>query len=190
MVYCCIRCNKNFEDKNDLRRHYNRKIVCINLTGNEISHQDCIASLDKSDPLLKQDLCNKEKMIKLLQEELDKKDTMIKLLQEENTILIKQVSLTDTKGYIYVMSNNSFNIDNYPIYKIGCSKDPDRRKKEFSTSVLTEINIVHVSKLFNNRLLAEKKLFELIKDHRCNKKREFFNIDLVKLVDIIENMTM
>jgi hypothetical protein len=36
--------------------------------------------------------------------------------------------------------------------------------------------------------MIERNLFNIIKDYRCNDKREFFNIDLQDIIRIIEQL--
>jgi phage terminase large subunit GpA-like protein len=168
--YKCIRCGYEFILKADLKRHYNRKKICDAIES-DIPYNICLANIQKKE----------NQKIKQLQEQ-------VKQLEDENKILRKQS--TNTQGYLYILYNNSFELYGKSVYKIGTSKDPERRKKDFSTICLTESNLMYVSTLFHNGSIAEKKLFETLDKYRCCKKREFFDVELEEAIKCIKELEL
>lgn len=172
--YKCPRCNYKSYYKNDIKRHFNNKIQCKvakdGMNVNVRENQDIL--LGNIDPMeyLKQDL-----KIKELEEDL------IKLKLE----LVKYKK----SGYIYILHNPSFESWGDNIYKVGCSENPERRLKDFSTSYPTESRLVYKSILFDNKLKAEQDLFKIINKYRFNTKREFFDIPLDILIKHIESLS-
>ncbi len=88
----------------------------------------------------------------------------------------------DKSGVLYCMNNEMFETD---IYKIGRTKDIIKRKKNYTTPYIKEIEYLYVTKYLPDCKKAEKILHYLLKKYRINQDREFFKIN-IKI--IIENM--
>jgi len=89
------------------------------------------------------------------------------------------------KGFIYVLSNPSL-----PSLKIGQTKaDPSERVKELtsSTSIPTPF-IIEYYAYVDDYAHKEREIHGYFDDHRVNKKREFFDIDVITAISVIESL--
>jgi hypothetical protein len=108
----------------------------------------------------------------------------IKVLETENKCLKERIYKLDKNiGHIYIIYNRLFEKD---VYKVGCSKNPQDRLKAYTTPYPTPCDIKYISEKFNNKLKAEKYLFNLLVNHRVESNREFFKINLEKLIEFIK----
>lgn len=92
----------------------------------------------------------------------------------------------DNNGYIYVLYNEMFKIYGEHIKKIGKAKDINKRLKGYTTSYITPPIILYRSNICKNYSLAESCIFTKIKDKRIKPNREFFNIELNEVIEIID----
>jgi hypothetical protein len=211
VVYSCPRCGFVTDRTTNILNHVNRSRVCKPLVA-DISVKDNIENilangvkqirkkkveiLEAENKRLREEnieniLANGGKQIRtnkveILEAENKRLREEIERLKKENERLMKNTN----QGYIYVLYNVMFDSNGGDIYKIGCSKDPKRRASEFTTSYPTPSKIEYVSKLFPDKLQAEKKLFDLLQGCRLSQKREFFNMKLemiIKHIEIVEN---
>ncbi len=74
------------------------------------------------------------------------------------------------------------------VYKVGCSKNPHQRLKGYSTSYQKPSEFKYVSKRFPNKMEVEKILFKLLENHRMEKNREFFKINIDDLIKTITDL--
>jgi hypothetical protein len=89
-------------------------------------------------------------------------------------------------GYIYVLSNPS--MDN--LVKIGkTSRDPSSRATELSSAsgVPGKFVVVHSVWALNIEV-AEDKVHNKLEDHRYNQRREFFEIDVKKAIEMVDEV--
>lgn len=196
--FTCPRCCYNINYRSSMISHLNKKKLC-ELKGLDIipnNYRDIILrDIDTTEVITM--MCSDNEMkkheneIEKYKEELkgveDLKKEIIKL-REENEKLKHQI-LKDTKGgYIYVLHNPAFEMYGDNVYKIGCSLDPRKRKKDFSTMYVSASTIVYVSPKFPNKLQAERKLFELMKEYRFVGNREFFDLELDKIIENVKKI--
>ena len=91
-------------------------------------------------------------------------------------------------GYIYIIYNEIYNYYGENIFKIGKTKDITQRQSYYTTCYLEQVEIKILSVEVNNCTFAEKNIFELLKNKRIKKNREFFKLDNLKqAIEIIEN---
>ena len=89
----------------------------------------------------------------------------------------------DLSGYIYVMSNPSFDA-----VKIGISQHyPTKRLKELSTTGVPENFVLEYCAISEKYELLEKKVHFLLEAMRPNRNREFFNVTVPEAVDAIRS---
>lgn len=75
-------------------------------------------------------------------------------------------------GFIYILRDHL----NNNLIKVGFSKDPlARRKQLHTTGTALPMTIYHVWHV-NDKYLAEQAAHEVLRDHRVNERREFFEI--------------
>ena len=86
------------------------------------------------------------------------------------------------KGYIYCLSNKTYNDGSTPLFKIGStSKTPDIRAKElYNTSVPTPFKVEFAKKVEDYED-CEKRLHKHFNDDRYNDTREFFKTPLEEI---------
>ena len=88
--------------------------------------------------------------------------------------------------YVYVLSNPA-----YPhLYKVGFSHSPEERAKELETTGVPFPFEVRYSHFFEDAKEAEKKVHEKLQQYRVRKNREFFNADLITIVEAIESLPL
>lgn len=91
----------------------------------------------------------------------------------------------DNSGYVYIMSNISFNID---IFKIGWSrKNPILRAKSLYTTGLPTPFVIEYMIYTNDGQKLEKEIHSHLNNYRLNDKREFFKINKDELFNLLTN---
>jgi hypothetical protein len=90
--------------------------------------------------------------------------------------------MVSTIGYIYCLSNPSFEEN---VYKIGfTSKTPQQRALQlYKTGVPTPFN-VELYKCITDYKTNEKKVHKILKQYRINDQREFFRVSLSTIDNI------
>ena len=91
-----------------------------------------------------------------------------------------------TAGFIYIIFNEMYLFYGENYKKIGKTKCIDKRMCGYTTSYIKPLEILYSSELCKNCTLAEKVIFQKLKDYRVVNNREFFNIKLEIAVDIIK----
>lgn len=90
------------------------------------------------------------------------------------------------KGYIYIMTNRSFNRN---IVKIGYARDVEARRKSLSTTNLPYEYMIYATYETQGNI-EDKKLHKLLdtldEDLRLNKNREFYEMSPEKAYEILE----
>lgn len=206
MIFECPRCKNTFNKKFNFERHVNRKFPCkVVKTGKNISLSEYynilsnpidvieIIELREKNIKLEQKITileNNNKELKIILDQKENQKLENEQLTQKNRKLTLKLSKYEKGGYIYVLHNPIFESYGDSVYKVGCSRNPQLRLKDFSTSYATESIIVYQSEFFNNKLLAEKELFNKLSKYRYNKSREFFDIPLDKIIEYISNITM
>lgn len=91
----------------------------------------------------------------------------------------------EVKEYVYCMSNPMYPKD---IFKIGCTKNNPmlRANHLFTTGVPTPFKIEFIITTKNSKGL-EKQIHNYISNYRLCDKREFFQISMDKLIEILQN---
>ena len=90
------------------------------------------------------------------------------------------------KGFVYILDNPSLE----GMVKIGATtKKPSKRCLELSssTSIPTPFNIVY-SQPSMNPFKVESIVHTILDEYRINKNREFFNVDIDKTINLIEDI--
>ena len=88
------------------------------------------------------------------------------------------------KHYIYVMHNPVFLHYGPNVYKIGYSKNVERRMRDYFTSYIDEPEIVYRREVVSQD--CEKQLHRLMESYRVKKTREFFDCPLQNIIEYIE----
>ena len=177
--YICPRCGYETDRKSSIQDHINKKKICKPILSN-------IIPKDNESWILKGDKKTPKKL-----NDLDEINNKIKELEEKVKTLTMEVENLKEKqdcGHLYVMYNDSFQFHGKNVYKVGCSKNPQNRIKNFTTSYPTPSKFEYISKEINNKLKAEKHLFSLIDNSRLQNNREFFKIDLDVLIKEIKKV--
>ena len=91
-------------------------------------------------------------------------------------------------GYLYCLFNEMFKYYGNNFFKLGGTKDMDQRSISYTTPYLKKSKIKHLSNQVNNWKLAEKILFFMLRDKRCQYNREFFICDLDKIILTIDSI--
>ena len=96
--------------------------------------------------------------------------------------------MDNTKGYVYVMINPSYE----GLVKIGkTTKSPEERARELSsaTGVATPFKVVY-KRMFDDCNTAEMLAHNILEEKGCrvNKSREFFSIDISDAIDVVLNI--
>ena len=104
-------------------------------------------------------------------------------------LLIKTHNLRTTKNatqkhYIYVLHNSMFLHHGPNVYKIGYSKNVERRMHDYFTSYIDEPEIVYCREVTSQD--CETQLHRLMDAYRIKKTREFFDCPLQKIIEFIE----
>ena len=92
-------------------------------------------------------------------------------------------------GYLYVFYHPTFQQYGENVYKLGKTNDLQARKQNaYTTGFLTDGNYLYTSTQFKDYHRAERVLFYLLRRERCRKNREFFQVDLQRVIDIIHHL--
>lgn len=150
----------------------------------EAEEAKALKDLQQATKLLEKDALNdklKDKIEKL-KAELEGKS--------ENTRKISQAMITKA-GWVYVISNPSFNVKNR--YKIGVTRrlQPLDRVNELSSASVPFRFDVHGMVYSDNAMELENKLHKAFGEYRTNKanqRKEFFDIDLHLIEKELKNM--
>ena len=95
------------------------------------------------------------------------------------------------KGYLYCIYNQTFIQYGQDVYKLGCTKNMNKRLSTYATCYLNECVVKHCSSLLNYYEIAEIILFKELNQYRLSKNREFFkcNEEIIKnKINEIANM--
>ena len=74
---------------------------------------------------------------------------------ETQEVMKKRKREEQEKGYVYVFSNPMYTYYGENVYKIGYSKDPEKRVRDFDTSYPEETTIVYTYKHERARVLEQ-----------------------------------
>ena len=88
------------------------------------------------------------------------------------------------KHYIYVMHNPVFLHYGPNVYKIGYSKNVERRMHDYFTSYIDEPELVYHKEVASQD--CEMQLHRIMECYRVKKTREFFDCPLPKIIEFIE----
>jgi hypothetical protein len=91
------------------------------------------------------------------------------MIEDTTNVLSK-----DTIGYIYILYNDMYQQYGQEIYKIGKSKNIDKRIKSYTTSYINPVEIIYRSKRCVDYTLAECLIFQKLISYRIKSNREFF----------------
>lgn len=88
-------------------------------------------------------------------------------------------------GYIYVISSQSFGPNNY---KLGQSYNDGKKLESRYNTYSVEKMKIEASFLVEDKLAAEKQLFNRLKDYRIDEKKEFFSCELSMIISACEEV--
>ena len=181
--YHCPRCGYCFNKLIAIKKHiYEEK--CESLLSN-LEPKDC---LDKA---LKEVIKHDKK-----KDKVDPYKIIKDLRRKNHELFIKNMKLTTelsryrakNGGYIYVLQNSAFNEWGDNVFKIGCSRDTQKRLAAYTTAYITPSTIVHTSQWFDDKFKAEKYLFKSLEKYRITNNREFFKAELKHIILEIKKM--
>ena len=89
------------------------------------------------------------------------------------------------QGFVYVFSNPMYSYYGENVYKIGYSKDPEKRVHDFDTSYPEETTIVYTYKHERARTL-EQSVHKALDMFRLFPNREFFKCNVSTIREIVE----
>jgi len=92
------------------------------------------------------------------------------------------------KGFIYVIYNDMFGFYGNNVYKVGKTQDLTTRTRQYKTYYLKPSELRYGSQLCINSQLAERLVFMKLQDYRIKPNREFFNVELSKAIEIIDEI--
>jgi len=101
-----------------------------------------------------------------------------KHLKKEKKSIKEKENKNKEGGYIYVLEN----VPSHNSYKVGRTKNLERRLKEHNSSV-SQNSVYRFKIFFNNCIKAEKEIHKLLT--KQNEKREFFTNSLTEIKDKI-----
>lgn len=110
------------------------------------------------------------------------------LFKDERNAFLKIVgSITDDEGYIYVMASPALKKD---FYKIGkTTRTPQERAEEISTGTGVPLRFYVVfQSLVSNCHVVEQIIHSKLSKHRSNISREFFELPLHEVIDVISTV--
>lgn len=120
-------------------------------------------------------------------------------------VILLYNNLTDTyfenkifeEGFLYCLWNEIYAFYGTDFYKLGCTKNPDDRLRNFSTPYPCDSLMKIVTGKIKHHTLAEKILFQLLSEYRLTNNREFFKCDLeiikqkmIEVEEIMQTMTI
>jgi hypothetical protein len=209
MIYKCFRCGKDYNYKNDIRRHYNRKNPCrVILRG--LTQKECISLLDPPLEVNKVDILEEQNknlidIVEKLQKRLTKLENnnnkiinnniqeIVVKQQKENKILkekIKDLEIErniqpDTNHFIYIIKEREFIKTNEEIYKIGKTRGLRNRIGDYPKG--SAIKMVYPCKDID---IIEKELLLLFDEQfirMVDVGREYFRGDINVMVNLVTN---
>jgi len=110
-------------------------------------------------------------------------DGLISMYHNLSRIYFENKDFRDQDGYLYCLSHEVYAHWGKNVYKLGFTGDLDKRSRGYHTYYLGPIFINVKTEKIKHCRLAEKILFQLLSNYRCNNKQEFFMCDL----EIIKN---
>ncbi len=90
------------------------------------------------------------------------------------------------QGKLYLLQNVLWSTIN--LKKIGCSINPEIRKKPLSSALPDEIEIIHQSSVLTDKYFYEHMLSKLLFKYRYKTNREFYQIELEDYISIIKSI--
>ncbi|SEB22213.1 GIY-YIG nuclease family protein [Pedobacter hartonius] len=118
---------------------------------------------------------------------VEKTLTWYETVRSKDVIISTSEHISQNSGYIYIMRNPAHALD---LFKIGLTtKTVEQRAGQLSatTGSPDKFLIIHRWKA-NDCIVAEKLIHDRLREYRINPKREFFNIDLEKILPIISSI--
>jgi uncharacterized C2H2 Zn-finger protein len=133
----------------------------------------------------------RELELKNKNQELEEKDNIIN--KQKDKIMDMEVEFEFKKleqnEFIYIATNNTYHKQN--VYKIGRSGRLNKRTKQFNTFFVNghKMQYIYIYQCHNSKIL-EQLLFTCLSNYRYCIINELFNINLNKLLYLIENINM
>lgn len=93
-------------------------------------------------------------------------------------------------GFLYCIFNSTFYHEGDIYYKLGYAFDVSIRLAGYTTYFLSPCEVMYVTPLIKNKKIAEKMLFDKLKNHRLLKNREYFKCDLEIIKKEMNNIAM
>ena len=106
---------------------------------------------------------------------------------ETQEVMEKRKREEQEKGYVYVFSNPMYTYYGENVYKIGYSKEPEKRVRDFDTSYPEETTIVYTYKHDRARNL-EQSVHKALDIFRLFPNREFFKCSITTIREFVESL--
>lgn len=101
----------------------------------------------------------------------------------ERFFVTKYIQQHHKSGKLYCLYNEVFKHYGDNVYKLGCSKHPNKRLGAYVTSYIESCEFKHVSETVPYYKIAEKILFSILQDKRIKPNKEFFKVELQTFID-------
>lgn len=97
--------------------------------------------------------------------------------------------INDNEGYLYCLYNEVFVHYGNDVYKLGMSKNIQKRLMQYVTSYIKPCEIKIESSKLRYIQYAESLLFDILKQYRVSPDREFFQVDLKIIQNTFSEIT-
>jgi hypothetical protein len=94
----------------------------------------------------------------------------------------------NNSGFIYCLYNPIYKTYGNNIYKLGHTKNLNKRLNQYKTGYLEKSEYLLTSSKLQNRILGETMLFNELVKYRMNTHREFFNCDIKIIKETFEKI--
>ena len=102
---------------------------------------------------------------------------------------MNSIKPSTTKGYLYILFNESYKHYGDSTYKFGRTQNLRNRIFTYNTSFVHDSKYLHTSREFKDCTEAERVLFFLMREYRIKANKEFFKIPLDKGIEFINKVS-
>ena len=94
-------------------------------------------------------------------------------------------SPNNNEGYLYVVYNPIFAKD---VYKLGRTNNLKTRLRSYVTGYIEPSKYLYTTKMFKDCVKAERILFFLLRKYRIREQREFFELNIDRIINTIKTL--